>query len=128
MNLRQVRVKIFLGLLSTSCWAVEGPSLDYLEKGLNKVTYSEILMESDPPTSEKTLPDGTKMLFWDDSKFVYIDGIGNSKRKNKTCYLNSKGVLVRYKWKDGIWGGDSKEDGDHSSSKGKVKSSGSSSR
>jgi len=44
----------------------------------------------------------------------------------KMCVFNSNGVLIRYKWKRGILGGDSKEDSEESPSEAKVKPSGSS--
>jgi len=122
--------------------AIEGPSLDYLKKGLKKVTYAEVIMESVPPTSKEVLPDGSIVDYWNDDTptggniygnvqngngYIYGNGGGVSKRF-KMCVFNSNGVLVRYKWKRGILGGDSKEDSDESSSKAKVKPSGSSSR
>ena len=122
--------------------AIEGPSLDYLAKGLKKVTYTDVIMESVPPTSKEVLPDGSIVAFWNDDTptggniygnvqngngYIYGNGGGVSKRF-KMCVFNSNGVLVRYKWKRGILGGDSKEDSDESSSKTKVKPSGASSR
>jgi hypothetical protein len=106
--------------------AVEGPSLDYLKKGLNKVSYSEVIMESAPPTSKEVLPDGSIIAYWNDDTqtggsiygnvqngngYIYGNGGGVSKRF-KMCVFNSKGILTRYKWKRGILGGDSKEDAD----------------
>ena len=122
--------------------AIEGPSLDYLAKGLKKVTYTDVIMESVPPTSKEVLPDGSIIAYWNDDTptggniygnvqngngYIYGNGGGVSKRF-KMCVFNSSGVLIRYKWKRGILGGDSKEDSDESSSKAKVKPSGSSSR
>lgn len=122
--------------------AIEGPSLDYLAKGLKKVTYTDVIMESVPPTSKEVLPDGSIVAYWNDDTptggniygnvqngngYIYGNGGGVSKRF-KMCVFNSNGVLIRYKWKRGILGGDSKEDSDESSSKAKVKPSGSSSR
>jgi hypothetical protein len=128
--------------LPLSLKAIEGPSLDYLAKGLKKVTYTEVIMESVPPTSKEVLPDGSIVAYWNDDTptggniygnvqngngYIYGNGGGVSKRF-KMCVFNSNGVLMRYKWKRGILGGDSKEDSDESSSKAKVKPSGSSSR
>lgn len=109
------RAFCLLGLLlasSLSLKAVEGPSLDYLKKGLNKVTYAEVIMESAPPTSKETLPDGSIIAYWNDDT-VYVDSnSGGVSKRFKMCIFNSKGVLTRYKWKRGILGGDSKEDSD----------------
>jgi hypothetical protein len=134
-----------LGLMITfplSLKAIEGPSLDYLKKGLKKVTYAEVIMESVPPTSKEVLPDGSIVAYWNDDTptggniygnvqngngYIYGNGGGVS-RRFKMCVFNSNGVLIRYKWKRGILGGDSKEDSEESSSKAKVKPSGSSSR
>ena len=139
------RVVYFFGIMITfplSLKAVEGPSLDYLKKGLNKVTYSEVIMESVPPTTKEALPDGSIIAYWNDDTptggniygnaqngngYIYGNGGGVAKRF-KMCIFNSKGVLTRYKWRAGIFGGDSKEDCEESSSKSKVKPSGSSSR
>jgi hypothetical protein len=58
-----------LGLMITfplSLKAIEGPSLDYLKKGLKKVTYAEVIMESVPPTSKEVLPDGSIVAYWND--------------------------------------------------------------
>ena len=122
--------------------AVEGPSLDYLKKGLNNVTYSEVIIESVPPTTKEVLPDGSIIAYWNDDTptggniygnvqngngYIYGNGGGVSKRF-KMCVFNSKGILTRYKWKRGILGGDSKEDSEESSSKAKLKPSGSSSK
>lgn len=55
-----------MGLIITfplSLKAIEGPSLDYLAKGLKKVTYTEVIMESVPPTSKEVLPDGSIIAF-----------------------------------------------------------------
>jgi len=140
-------VEIKLGFLlvlgaSSLAWAAEGPSLDYLEKGLNKATYSEVIMESVPPTSKEVLPDGSIIAYWNDDTqksgniygnvqngngYVYGNGGGVSKRF-KVCIFNSKGVLTRYKWKRGILGGDSKEDSEESTPKANIKQSSSSSR
>lgn len=125
MNLSLASAVICITLFgSTKLSAVEGPALDFLKKGLNKVTYSEVIMESAPPTSEKKLADGTIVAYWNDDTpvggniygnvqdgtgYIYGQGGGVSKRY-KMCIFNSKGVLIRYKWKRGILGGDSKED------------------
>ena len=125
-----------------SLMAIEGPSLDYLKKGLKKVTYTDVIMESVPPTSKEVLPDGSIVAYWNDDTptggniygnvqngngYIYGNGGGVSKRF-KMCVFNSNGVLIRYKWKRGILGGDSKEDSEESSSNAKVKPSGYSSR
>jgi hypothetical protein len=139
------QVVYLLGLMITfplTLKAIEGPSLDYLKKGLKKVTYADVIMESVPPTSKEVLPDGSIIAYWNDDTptggniygnvqngngYIYGNGGGVSKRF-KMCVFNSNGVLIRYKWKRGILGGDSKEDSEESSSKAKVKPSGSSSR
>ncbi len=106
------------------CKAQEGPSLDLLKKSLNKATYSDLVLESVPPTKKEVLPDGSMIAYWN----VLTPG-GGDMNQYKVCIFNSKGVLTRYKWKRGPFlGGDSKEDSDGSSSKAKVKPSGSSSR
>ena len=133
---------LLVGLLISYGFAGEGPSLDLLKKSLNKATYSELVLESIPPTSKEVLPDGTMIAYWNDDTYyggstygnvqngngsIYGNG-GGTLKKFKMCVFSPKGVLVRYKWKSGIWGGDSKEDSGESSSKAKVKPSGSSSR
>jgi hypothetical protein len=106
------------------CKAQEGPSLDLLKKSLNKATYSDLVLESVPPTKKEVLPDGSMIAYWN-----VLTPEGGDMNQYKVCIFNSKGVLTRYKWKRGPFlGGDSKEGSDESSSKAKIKPSGSSSR
>jgi len=132
-----------LGLIITfplSLKAIEGSSLDYLAKGLKKVTYTEVIMESVPPTSKEVLPDGSIIAFGMTIRQQEETFMGMFKTETATsmgteavfqsglkmCVFNSNGVLIRYKWKRGILGGDSKEDSEESPSEAKVKPSGSS--
>ena len=117
----------FLGLMIAFplfCKAQEGPSLDLLKKSLNKATYSDLVLESVPPTKKEVLPDGSMIAYWN-----VLTPEGGDMNQYKICIFNSKGILTRYKWKRGPFlGGDSKEDSDESSSKPRVKPSGTSSR
>ena len=126
--MRLILALLLIGITTNSCIATEGPSLDYLKGALNKATYSEVVLESEPATSREVLADGTSVAIWNSDLFYINDGVGGKAPKIKMCIFNPKGILVRYKWKRGLLGGDSKEDSDESSSKAKVKPRGSSSR
>ena len=126
--MRLILALLLIGITTNSCIATEGPSLDYLKGALNKATYSEVVLESEPATSREVLADGTSVAIWNSDLFYINDGVGGKVPKFKMCIFNPQGILVRYKWKRGLLGGDSKEDSDESSSKAKVKPRGSSSR
>ena len=55
-----------LGLffLGGVCNAANGPSLDYLEKNINKVSYADVVMEVGPPNKKEVLPDGSIIAMW----------------------------------------------------------------
>jgi hypothetical protein len=126
--MRLILALLLIGITANSCIATEGPSLDYLKGALNKATYSEVVLESEPATSREVLADGTSVAIWNSDLLYINDGVGGKVPKFKMCIFNPQGILVRYKWKRGLLGGDSKEDNDESSSKAKVKPKGSSSR
>jgi len=126
--MRLILALLLIGITTDSCIATEGPSLDYLKGALNRATYSEVVLESEPATSREVLADGTSVAIWNSDLLYINDGVGGKVPKFKMCIFNPQGILVRYKWKRGLLGGDSKEDNDESSSKAKVKPRGSSSR
>ena len=126
--MRLILALLLIGITANSCIATEGPSLDYLKGALNRATYSEVVLESEPATSREVLADGTSVAIWNSDLLYINDGVGGKVPKFKMCIFNPQGILVRYKWKRGLLGGDSKEDSDESSSKAKVKPKGSSSR
>jgi hypothetical protein len=126
--MRLILALLLIGITTDSCIATEGPSLDYLKGALNRATYSEVVLESEPATSREVLADGTSVAIWNSDLLYINDGVGGKVPKFKMCIFNPQGILVRYKWKRGLLGGDSKEDNDESSSKAKVKPKGSSSR
>ena len=126
--MRLILALLLIGINENSCIATEGPSLDYLKGALTKATYSEVVLESEPATSREVLADGTSVAIWNSDLLYINDGVGGKVPKFKMCIFNPQGILVRYKWKRGLLGGDSKEDSDESSSKAKVKPKGSSSR
>ena len=110
------------------CQAANGPSLDYLEKNINKVDYGDVVMEVGPPNKKEVLPDGSIIAMWSyditqiDRPPGLIGGYLVRGEQYKMLRFDSKGILRSYKWKAGIIGGDSKEDdGDKSSSLTKTK-------
>jgi len=123
-----------LGIVGTSLflagagWAANGPSLDYLEENLNKVTYAEVVMEVGPPNKKEVLPDGSIIAMWSyditqiDRPPGLIGGWIVRGEQYKMCRFDAKGILRGYKWKAGIIGGDSREN-EKSSSGGKAGSS-----
>ena len=105
-------VALLVGLLTSYGFAAAGPSLDLRKKSLNKATYSELVLESVPPTSKEVLPDGSMIAYWN-----VLTQEGGDMNQYKVCIFNSKGVLTRDKWKRGPFlGGDSTEGSDGSSS------------
>ena len=126
--MRLIPLLLLVGIGINYAIATEGPSLEYLKKALNRATYSEIVLESEPATSREVLADGSSVAIWN-SDILYInDGVGGKVPKFKMCVFNPNGILVRYKWKRGLLGGDSKEDNEETANtKAKVKQSNSSS-
>ena len=123
------RELIVLGVLgwATTSWAANGPSLDYLEENVNKVTYAEVVMEVGPPNKKEVLPDGSIIAMWSyditqiDRPPGLIGGWIVRGEQYKMCRFDAKGILRGYKWKAGIIGGDSREnDKSKSSSGGKA--------
>ena len=106
-----------LGVLfwATAGWAANGPSLDYLEENVNKVTYAEVVMEVGPPNKKEVLPDGSIIAMWSyditqiDRPPGLIGGWIVRGEQYKMCRFDAKGILRGYKWKAGIIGGDSRE-------------------
>lgn len=96
--------------------AANGPSLDYLEKNINKVDYGDVVMEVGPPNKKEVLPDGSIIAMWSyditqiDRPPGLIGGYLVRGEQYKMLRFDSKGLLRSYKWKAGIIGGDSKED------------------
>ncbi|NDC25237.1 MAG: hypothetical protein EBZ49_14080 [Proteobacteria bacterium] len=110
-------------------FAANGPSLDYLEENVNKVSYADVVMEVGPPNKKEVLPDGSIIAMWSyditqvDAPPGLIGGYIVRGEQYKMCRFDSKGILRSYKWKAGIIGGDSKEDAKEKS-KSKKKESG----
>lgn len=108
---------------TTSGWAANGPSLDYLEENVNKVTYAEVVMEVGPPNKKEVLPDGSIIAMWsyDITQFDQPPGLIGGwivrGEQYKMCRFDAKGILRGYKWKAGIIGGDSRENEKSSSGK-----------
>jgi hypothetical protein len=96
--------------------AANGPSLDYLEKNINKVDYGDVVMEVGPPNKKEVLPDGSIIAMWSyditqiDTPPGLIGGYLVRGEQYKMLRFDSNGILRSYKWKAGIIGGDSKED------------------
>jgi hypothetical protein len=116
-----------IGIIA-SAQAANGPSLDYLEKNINKVDYGDVVMEVGPPNKKEVLPDGSIIAMWSyditqiDTPPGLIGGYLVRGEQYKMLRFDSKGILRSYKWKAGIIGGDSKEDdGDKSGSSTKTK-------
>lgn len=119
-------------LLLASClfgavgYAANGPSLDYLEKNINKVSYADVVMEVGPPNKKEVLPDGSIIAMWSyditqmDAPPGLIGGYIVRGEQYKMLRFDSKGILRSYKWKAGIIGGDSREDDDDGKSKGST--------
>ena len=107
-----------------SAQAANGPSLDYLEKNINKVDYGDVVMEVGPPNRKEVLPDGSIIAMWSyditqiDTPPGLIGGYLVRGEQYKMLRFDSKGILRSYKWKAGIIGGDSKEDDRDEKSKG----------
>ena len=107
-----------------SAQAANGPSLDYLEKNINKVDYGDGVMEVGPPNRKEVLPDGSIIAMWSyditqiDTPPGLIGGYLVRGEQYKMLRFDSKGILRSYKWKAGIIGGDSKEDDGDEKSKG----------
>jgi len=114
--------------LNLNAFGANGPSLDYLEENVNKVTYADVVMEVGPPNKKEVLPDGSIIAMWSyditqvDAPPGLIGGYIVRGEQYKMCRFDSKGILS-YKWKAGIIGGDSKEDAKEKS-KAKKKESG----
>jgi hypothetical protein len=104
--------------------AANGPSLDYLEKNINKVDYGDVVMEVGPPNKKEVLPDGSIIAMWSyditqiDAPPGLIGGYLVRGEQYKMLRFDSNGILRSYKWKAGIIGGDSKEDDGDEKSKG----------
>ena len=115
--------------LNLNAFGANGPSLDYLEENVNKVTYADVVMEVGPPNKKEVLPDGSIIAMWSyditqvDAPPGLIGGYIVRGEQYKMCRFDSKGILRSYKWKAGIIGGDSKEDAKEKS-KAKKKESG----
>jgi len=115
--------------LNLNAFGANGPSLDYLEENVNKVTYADVVMEVGPPNKKEVLPDGSIIAMWSyditqvDAPPGLIGGYIVRGEQYKMCRFDSKGILRSYKWKAGIIGGDSKEDAKEKS-KSKKKESG----
>jgi len=115
MKLACPLASIILGAV-VICHAANGPSLDYLEKNVNKVDYGDVVMEVGPPNKKEVLPDGSIIAMWSyditqiDTPPGLIGGYIVRGEQYKMLRFDSKGVLRSYKWKAGIIGGDSKED------------------
>ena len=129
-----ILVPFLLGAVVKS-HAANGPSLDYLEKNVNKVDYGDVVMEVGPPNKKEVLPDGSIIAMWSyditqiDTPPGLIGGYIVRGEEYKMLRFDSKGVLRSYKWKAGIIGGDSKENnecnsGSSKKSKDKKKSQG----
>lgn len=103
--------------------AANGPSLDYLEKNVNKVNYGDVVMEVGPPNKKEVLPDGSIIAMWSyditqmDAPPGLLGGYIVRGEQYKMLRFDSKGILRSYKWKAGIIGGDSKEDEEDAKSK-----------
>jgi len=122
------RVVPLLVLFAFTTYGANGPSLDYLEKNINKVDYGDVVMEVGPPNKKEVLPDGSIIAMWSyditqiDTPPGLIGGYIVRGEQYKMLRFDSKGILRSYKWKAGIIGGDSKEDeGDKGSSSTKTK-------
>ena len=115
--------------LNLNAFGANGPSLDYLEENVNKVSYADVVMEVGPPNKKEVLPDGSIIAMWSyditqvDAPPGLIGGYIVRGEQYKMCRFDSKGILRGYKWKAGIIGGDSKEDAKEKS-KAKKKESG----
>ena len=115
--------------LNFNAFGANGPSLDYLEENVNKVSYADVVMEVGPPNKKEVLPDGSIIAMWSyditqvDAPPGLIGGYIVRGEQYKMCRFDSKGILRSYKWKAGIIGGDSKEDAKEKS-KDKKKESG----
>ena len=55
--MRLIPLLLLVGIGINYAIATEGPSLEYLKKALNRATYSEIVLESEPATSREVLAD-----------------------------------------------------------------------
>ena len=125
---------LFLGIFCSISKAANGPSLEYLEKNLNKVNYGDVVMEVGPPNKKEVLPDGSIIAMWSyditqfESPPPLIGGYLVRGEQYKMCRFDSKGILRSYKWKAGIIGGDSKEDSNDEGKKKKKNDSNWSSR
>jgi hypothetical protein len=116
-------------LFAAVCHAANGPSLDYLEENVNKVSYGDVVMEVGPPNKKEVLPDGSIIAMWSfditqvDAPPGLIGGYIVRGEQYKMLRFDAKGILRSYKWKAGIIGGDSREDDDGKSkgSSGKKK-------
>lgn len=104
--------------------AANGPSLDYLEKNINKVSYADVVMGVGPPNKKEVLPDGSIIAMWSyditqmDAPPGLIGGYIVRGEQYKMLRFDSRGILRSYKWKAGIIGGDSREGDDDGKSKG----------
>jgi len=112
---------------TVTAFGANGPSLDYLEKNVNKVDYGDVVMEVGPPNKKEVLPDGSIIAMWSyditqiDTPPGLIGGYIVRGEQYKMLRFDSKGILRSYKWKAGIIGGDSKEDNENGSSATKNK-------
>lgn len=110
MKLACPLASIILGAV-VICHAANGPSLDYLEKNVNKVDYGDVVMEVGPPNKKEVLPDGSIIAMWSyditqiDTPPGLIGGYIVRGEQYKMLRFDSKGVLRSYKWKAGIIGG-----------------------
>lgn len=122
-------ILFFLIAGSLNGYCANGPSLEYLEKNVNKVSYGDVVMEVGPPNKKEVLPDGSIIAMWSyditqiDQPPGLIGGYIVRGEQYKMCRFDSKGILRSYKWKAGIIGGDSREDS-KKDSKTKKKESG----
>lgn len=112
-----------VGFSIAPLFAANGPSLEYLEKNLNQVTYAEVVMEVGPPNRKEVLPDGSIVAMWSyditqvDNPPGLLGGYLVRGEQYKMCRFDSQGVLRGYKWKAGILGGDSREEAPETKSK-----------
>lgn len=113
--MRMILVMVLL-LGTLNGYGANGPSLEYLEKNVNKVSYGDVVMEVGPPNKKEVLPDGSIIAMWSyditqiDQPPGLIGGYIVRGEQYKMCRFDSKGILRSYKWKAGIIGGDSRED------------------
>ena len=123
MKILMLLIGACLGVVAVA-QAANGPSLDYLEKNINKVDYGDVVMEVGPPNKKEVLPDGSIIAMWSyditqiDTPPGLIGGYLVRGEQYKMLRFDSKGILRSYKWKAGIIGGDSKEDDGDEKSKG----------